>query len=166
LAEKIEAEFMARMPPSRRTAQYRPAKSKADLEKGDSATSLTTLSSSGEPKQTVSNNNVREEVEREELGNISSDVADPNIIVGEIQHNLERSTSHRSRAQTVEREGVAEPDPEYVKKYGKKKAKRIAEGTLAVEDGILYDMSVPKAVMWATWKKWLVAVIFAYIGSK
>ncbi len=51
------------------------------------------------------------------------------------------------------------PDPEDVKRYGKKKAKKIAAGKLVVEDGKTYDMSLLKAMYSTVWVEWWFSVL-------
>ena len=50
-------------------------------------------------------------------------------------------------------------DPEYVKAFGKSKAKKIAAGELVVEDGRTYDMSLLKAMFSTVWFEWCFSVI-------
>ncbi len=49
-------------------------------------------------------------------------------------------------------------NPEDVKMFGRRKAKKIAAGKLVVEDGQTYDMSLLKAMFATVWFKWLLAV--------
>ncbi|WVQ85784.1 hypothetical protein IAT38_007951 [Cryptococcus sp. DSM 104549] len=51
-------------------------------------------------------------------------------------------------------------EKDLIKKYGNKKAKKIADGKLVVEDGKEYDMSLVRAMYSAVWWRWWKAVIF------
>ena len=57
-------------------------------------------------------------------------------------------------------------DPEDVKKYGKRKAKKIAEGNLVMEDGQAYDRSILKAMYTTVCLKWWKAVILSACGCR
>ncbi|OXG54431.1 cadmium ion transporter [Cryptococcus neoformans Th84] len=46
-----------------------------------------------------------------------------------------------------------------VKQYGKKKARRVLKGQIAIEDGKLYDMSLTRAMYSTVWLKWWIAII-------
>nr|ODN90116.1 cadmium ion transporter [Cryptococcus depauperatus CBS 7841] len=50
-------------------------------------------------------------------------------------------------------------DSELIKKYGRKKAKKIQDGTLVIEDGKEYDMSLIKAMYKTVWWSWWKAII-------
>lgn len=50
-------------------------------------------------------------------------------------------------------------NPEYVKQFGKRKAKKIAAGTMAVEDGKTYDQSLLKAMFSTVWFEWCFSVL-------
>jgi hypothetical protein len=52
------------------------------------------------------------------------------------------------------------------KKLSKKKAKKLAAGTIAIEDGKTYDMSLWKAIYMTVWRQWWWAVTLNGIGSK
>jgi len=52
------------------------------------------------------------------------------------------------------------------KKFSKKKAKKLAAGTIAIEDGKTYDMSLWKAIYMTVWRQWWWAVTLNGIGSK
>lgn len=46
-----------------------------------------------------------------------------------------------------------------IKQYGKKKALKILEGQMTIEDGNLYDMSLIRAMYSTVWLKWWIAII-------
>jgi hypothetical protein len=52
------------------------------------------------------------------------------------------------------------------KKLSKKKAKKLAAGTIAIEDGKTYDMSLWKAIYMTVWRQWWWAVTLNGIGSE
>ena len=49
-------------------------------------------------------------------------------------------------------------NPDYVKAFGKGKAKKIAAGDLVVEDGQTYDQSLLKAMFSTVWFEWCFSV--------
>jgi len=51
-------------------------------------------------------------------------------------------------------------------KMSKKKAKKLAAGTSAIEDGKTYDMSLWKAIYMTVWRQWWWAVTLNGIGSE
>jgi len=59
-----------------------------------------------------------------------------------------------------------ELDKENVRLYGKKKARKIAEGNLVMEDGKGYDMSLVWAMYESTWIMWWKAVILSACGGE
>ncbi|CAD6567059.1 MAG: hypothetical protein TREMPRED_003289 [Tremellales sp. Tagirdzhanova-0007] len=69
------------------------------------------------------------------------------------------------RPSLIGKKAKAELDPEDVKKYGKRKAKKIAEGNLVMENGQAYDMSILKAMYATVRLKWWKAVILSACGS-
>jgi hypothetical protein len=58
------------------------------------------------------------------------------------------------------------PSPHDVKRFGRRKAKKIAEGKLAVEDGKLYDMSLIRAMYQTFAVKWWIAVACLVCSSE
>jgi ATP-binding cassette subfamily C (CFTR/MRP) protein 1 len=52
------------------------------------------------------------------------------------------------------------------KQLSKKKAKKLAAGTIAIEDGKTYDMSLWKAIYITVWRQWWWAVFLNGIGSE
>jgi hypothetical protein len=50
-------------------------------------------------------------------------------------------------------------------KVSERKAKKIAAGTLAMEGGRTYDMSLWKAIYITVWRQWWLAVTLSGIGS-
>ncbi|EIW71607.1 hypothetical protein TREMEDRAFT_27765 [Tremella mesenterica DSM 1558] len=54
---------------------------------------------------------------------------------------------------------------ENVNKYGKKTAKKISEGKLAIENGKKYDMSLWKSIYLTLWPKWWMAVALNGAGG-
>lgn len=52
------------------------------------------------------------------------------------------------------------------KQYGKSKAKKIAAGTLVVEDGKIYDMSLLKAMFATVWFQWSFAILLNACAGK
>ena len=70
------------------------------------------------------------------------------------------------RPSLIGKKAKAELDPEDVKKYGKRKAKKIAEGNLVMENGQAYDMSILKAMYATVRLKWWKAVILSACGCE
>jgi ATP-binding cassette subfamily C (CFTR/MRP) protein 1 len=58
------------------------------------------------------------------------------------------------------------PSPHDVKRFGRRKAKKIAEGKLAVEDGKVYDMSLIRAMYHTFAVKWWIAVACLVCSSE
>lgn len=58
------------------------------------------------------------------------------------------------------------PSPHDVKRFGRRKAKKIAEGKLAVEDGKVYDMSLIRAMYQTFAVKWWIAVACLVCSSE
>ena len=46
-----------------------------------------------------------------------------------------------------------------------KTAKKLAKGSIAIEDGKTYDMSLWKAIYMTIWKRWWLAVVLNGLGS-
>lgn len=59
-----------------------------------------------------------------------------------------------------------EDDKQAVEKLSEKTAKKLAKGTIAIEYGQIYDMSLWKAIYHTVWKKWWIAVILNGLGSE
>jgi hypothetical protein len=59
-----------------------------------------------------------------------------------------------------------ELDASDVKRYGKRKAGKIAKGQLAYEDGIAYDMSLAKAIYLTSRKRFVIAALFSVASGK
>ncbi len=59
-----------------------------------------------------------------------------------------------------------ELDPEMVKLHGKRKATKIANGKLVIEDGKGYDMSLVKAMYYTVAWRWWKAVILSACGCE
>lgn len=49
---------------------------------------------------------------------------------------------------------------------GRRKAKRIKNGDLVEEDGVVYDQSLLKAMYNTVWKRWWLGVILKGLGGK
>ncbi|KAL7425014.1 hypothetical protein Q5752_000701 [Cryptotrichosporon argae] len=60
---------------------------------------------------------------------------------------------------------AGEPGSELVRKFGHRKAKQIAEGKMAVEDGKAYDMSLLRAMYQTVWKRWWLGVVLKGAGA-
>lgn len=51
-------------------------------------------------------------------------------------------------------------------KVSVKTAKKLAKGSIAIEDGQIYDMSLWKAIYWTVWRKFWFAVTLNGLGSQ
>lgn len=50
-------------------------------------------------------------------------------------------------------------------KLSEKTAKKLAKGSIAIEDGQIYDMSLSKAIYWTVWRRFWFAVFLNGLGS-
>lgn len=51
-------------------------------------------------------------------------------------------------------------------KLSEKTAKKLAKGSIAIEDGQIYDMSLSKAIYWTVWQRFWFAVFLNGLGSQ
>jgi hypothetical protein len=73
---------------------------------------------------------------------------------------------HRTANPLHEGPGAKQDDgPASTGEISERKAKKIAAGTLAVEDGQTYDMSLWKAIYVTVWRQWWFAVVLSGLGS-
>ena len=164
---------MARMPPSRRIDKYKPVNSPLvdhDTEKAPQAqeiqpisqSSASTLKSEGSQETKdpeVDNADVAsveqaEDEAREELNvQLQESSVAPGLFAEDIQPVVSRATSNNAQ-KTVDHEA----SHDFVKLYGKRKAKKIIDDRIAVEDGKLFDMSIWKAMYKTISLEWWLAV--------
>lgn len=145
VASQIEVALQGRLPPSRRIHATQAAK---PLAKKPSST----LSSTRGP----SSHGAEDEKMDAQLPVPIS--ASPNTI--DLEQTLEVDLAQKPILQPTTHSAGKKPelDPELVKLYGKKAARKIASGSSVVEDGTVYDMSLLKSMFSVVWKQWLVAV--------
>jgi len=72
----------------------------------------------------------------------------------------------KSRPQVPVKDKAIETDEELIKMFGKRKAKKIAVGAYAVEDGVLYDLSLFRAMFSTVRNKWLKALFLNAMTCK
>jgi hypothetical protein len=74
---------------------------------------------------------------------------------------------HRTTATQFDRPDPAEKEHRQASagKLSERKAKQIAAGTMAVEAGQTYDMSLWKAIYITVWRQWWFAVMLSGFGS-
>lgn len=63
-----------------------------------------------------------------------------------------------SRTQIPVEDKPIETDEQLIETFGKRKANKIATGEYAVEDGVLYDLSLFQAIFSTIKKKWFMAL--------
>lgn len=174
---------MARMPPSRRPEKFKP-KSAAIIEpnKEEDGPPLPQFQFNGERRGSAASISSRiveksqydrrpshvTQYEEDDIEELEVNLSDPSSNPLEEANNLERVLT-RATTRTTHRHAHVEaekPDEEEIKTFGKRKAKKIAAGKLAVEDGKEYDMSLVKALFLTTWKQWVYNVILGFCGSE
>ena len=182
VADQLEGHFMARMPPSRRsgkfapvilpgmgekTAIYFPAAMHANSCTSSSVTSSTdigkpTNEGSGHEGIGSSEQNKREGIER-----MTAQSQDTSPSPGSVATGVDRiSTSTTASVPKLDNIQDNMPNPEDIRRFGEKKAKKIATGKLAIEDGREYDMQLWKAVFKTIQFPWLLASSLESIGSE
>ena len=162
---------MARMPPSRRTVAYAPAEAgtreEEKITSSSVATSMSTESISSAEKARLAQ--VTEEEDpinnsAQPMEEMSVELQDPNLPAGPLTEELRQIASRSSSRSISVQDGQVNPAD--VKKYGKRKAKKIATGDLVYEGGNGYDMSLWKAMAHTGSWEWTVAVCHNAVGSK
>ena len=86
----------------------------------------------------------------------------PSIAAEELQRASTRGSTHARKA-VVPGSSV---NPNDVTRYGKAKAKKIAEGKIAIEDGKEYDLSLFKAIFKTVRLRWLGLCILQLCGCR
>ena len=168
---------MARMPPSRRYGKFKPATLQAIPEEKSILNPLNThMTSSSSFSSNISkpgsltpgNQQIarKEQIGQEEMEEMK--MTSPQD--GFMPANISEPTSHTVIQTSADvkphvlKEGKI--DPRDIQLYGQKKAKKIAEGRIAIEDGKEYDMNFAKAVFFTAWVPWLRALLIFLAGSK
>ena len=156
----------ARLPPSRRLAKYKPASNDV----GNAGSEFENASE----KPQIS----RERIDYEEnlfdgegvqLANLRSHEFAEDLTLNPVDSRANRRGSEatvvslapdaRRRPSRVPAADVPTDNPDHITKmFGKRKARKIATGQYAVEDGVLYDMSFFRAVFSTMKKHWLLCL--------
>ena len=157
IADRLEGHLQHRLPPSRRIDGIKPLNpsptvtARMDPSKSDSTINVSAIDIAVMLDQ---DKNMRPFVEG--LAAVVDDVVaglDP-IIVTDVEklHDTEPVPSPLPKQKKLIL------NPEYVKAFGKGKAKKIAAGNLVVEDGRTYDQSLLKAMFSTVWFEWCFSV--------
>lgn len=86
-------------------------------------------------------------------------------IDGQIGDEIQRMASHRSDLVPVAK-AIHEPEVDNVKRFGKRKAKKLANGDLVFEDNKMWDMSLWKAIFLCTFRPWCKCVLWNVGGRE
>ena len=110
--------------------------------------------------------------EGDEEGTKLPRIVPDNVVTSEQKLTELKSTEKGSQPSTAvtkkpkNKKDKVELDPENVRLYGKKKARKIANGDMVYEDGKGYDMSLVKAIYGTVWLRWWKAVILGLCGCE
>ncbi|OCF77894.1 hypothetical protein I204_01897 [Kwoniella mangroviensis CBS 8886] len=141
-AERLQKHFMRRMPPSRRFEVH--VKTISEVPPASRSDSALTRS-------------IGEKVDSHEASQghpKSPSETDPEK--KQIEPGSDQDETPRLR--------LGEPNPEHIKLYGKKKAKKIAYDQLAIEDDKEYDMSLWRAIYFSLSSQYWTAVVLSIAG--
>lgn len=160
--------FNNRLPPSRRLEKYQPE------------SYITTKKSRGNkpvtaprrPSQIHGNEELLAHSELQDA-EVRAEVSE-DLSLGTINSRSDRRGSEATvvslPAETPEKQLVKRPlgesDPAIISKWGKEKGKKIAEDQYAVEAGILYDMSLERALFKTVKKPWWICFWLIFIDCE
>ena len=170
IADRLEANFMLRLPPSGRINKFRPTLP---------STTMTRKSDPTSPQADASASTLAfavPDLEKGGSGQLAQEPAGVEVVkdvVGAMDANAVVNTEklHETTAipapspavtstePATKKSKKAELNPEHVKLYGKRKAKKIAAGKLVMEDGEGYDRSLLKAMFSTVWFEWCFSVV-------
>ena len=188
-ADELEGHYMLRLPPSNRISKFKPATQSSTSVGVDSAKTTTVsfhdVEKAGLPLAKEEQRGADAAAEEEAIVNVIDDLAgglgavklegdaegttlDRPVPEGQTAKDLsmaeKKPEASGKGGKKSDGKEVVELDPEDVKRYGKRKAKKIAEGDLVMEDGKAYDMSVIRAMYSTVWLRWWMAIIFYACG--
>ena len=192
VADRLEAHLNQRLPPSRRVAKFVPASRPSSQEKAATVETPTEdLAEKGLPLShdvPVADDDARANEEAATVEIVEDMMqglgADPEINEAEVERPpiSSEASSITQKGDTIDPPSKAEKDattpaskdekkkseidPAMKKKYGARKAKKIAEGKMAVEDGKLYDMSLIMALWHTMWYDWSLACLCNIAGCE
>lgn len=167
-ANSIEELFNARLPPSRRLDQYKPLKSDlAGSDSNEKGASVNSDSSGNGPIEWQPQETLQDEEDTYQ-SRLRAEVSD-DLTLGKVDSRVSRRGSDMTMigdTLNLRRPSHIAKDPEQsekqeslVKRLGKKKAKRVADGLGAEEHGNFYDMSVWRAIFLSIRKQWIGCVL-------
>jgi hypothetical protein len=195
-ADTLDAYYNQRLPPSRRYGPYRPlapTESKEDDLKssrsvastGAVSTAVDVEKGTSEPDGAVTDDPVEAARKEMAVAEVSLDVNekvggliqdDPATEGLEVPRGIptENARPDKSSASPKKKGLPEESSPEDkkapskadVSRFGRRKAKKIVEGKLAVEDGKVYDMSLIRAMYHTFAVKWWIAVACLVCSSE
>ncbi|ODO10352.1 hypothetical protein I350_00947 [Cryptococcus amylolentus CBS 6273] len=153
IADQLRANLLKRTPPSKRVSPSHPSPSSASYLR---PRHQRTTSRNSHGRYYTSSSRAYVKQARESMFTI--DGAEGYAVSHDSAHLLTMVNESEEDMRLLS-EDKEESEGGIVKKYGKKKAKRIEDGELAVEDGKENDMSLIKAMYATVWWAWWKAVI-------
>lgn len=168
---------MARLPPSRRTNKYRSAPLVTSCNQAEKTASHPVDSESNDRSSAKASSDIYRNVGRNkehESGNdeegvpseMTIQLQEANATSGVMPESLNQSSTYDStharppviRAGALATDDIAQSD--------KRNSAKLAKGTIAIENGKVYDLSLWKAISNTLWSRWLILSMLQLSGCK
>jgi hypothetical protein len=186
VADRLEAQYQMRLPPSRRLDKYKPVATPSfELDKAahrpspqepGANSSGRFLDSEKVPSSPTDSDSESCEILQSPIGSsaaIDFGAFTAGADLRQIDTRDTGLTRYTTRTRPAKRDAAKaqdskreEPDPDLIKTFGKRKAKKIAQGKLVAEDGQTYDISLSWAMFRTMVPQWSVSVLFCAISCK